>query len=93
MQVCEYLAIKILKIVHIESNIFHVTLIEWNSWGSHAVNCFRKDRPWNGSEFCRAFPLWKCLSPQLKRQKFHWLKHPGNFCFLYYHYQNVLPLE
>ena len=31
MQVCEDLTIKILKIVHIESNIFHVTLIEWNS--------------------------------------------------------------
>ena len=49
MQICEDLAIKILKIVHVESNIFHVTLVEWNSWGSYAVNCFRKHSPWNDS--------------------------------------------
>ena len=95
MQICEDLAIKILKIVHVESNIFHVTLVEWNSWGSYAVNCFRKHSPWNDSISLRillGFSIMKVSESLTQETKISLAKVPREN-FFFYHYQKLLPLE
>lgn len=95
MQVCEDLAIKILKIVHIESNIFHVTSVEWNSWGSYAVNWLSEAQPLKWFYFSQNFvglfhyeSVWVLNS----RDKISLAKVPREI-FFFLSLSKVLPLE